>query len=151
MKRRIHPIYDFSVLRLPWRKRFASRTRSSSLGGRGLVWPASRMSEGGVGMIDGVLGVRLQRRSLLISSVILDRRVGVDRNSWQESTTSYTKLRTAGSKVPCAQGVIMATKIEQFVLELEKIISTSEPIQVLADGFGGAQGLAEGPLWWKEG
>jgi sugar lactone lactonase YvrE len=27
----------------------------------------------------------------------------------------------------------------------------SEPIQHLADGFGGAQGPAEGPLWWKEG
>src|SRR5438093_905182 len=45
----------------------------------------------------------------------------------------------------------MATKIEQFAPELEKIISTSEPIQALADGFGGAQGPAEGPLWWKEG
>jgi gluconolactonase len=27
----------------------------------------------------------------------------------------------------------------------------SEPIQHLAEGFGGAQGPAEGPLWWKEG
>src|SRR4030081_1969133 len=32
----------------------------------------------------------------------------------------------------------------------QKIISTSEPIEHLADGFGGAQGPAEGPLWWKE-
>jgi gluconolactonase len=45
----------------------------------------------------------------------------------------------------------MATKIEQLAPELEKIIATSEPIQALADGFGGAQGPAEGPLWWKEG
>jgi gluconolactonase len=45
----------------------------------------------------------------------------------------------------------MATKIDQFAPELEKIISTSEPIRALADGFGGAQGPAEGPLWWKEG
>jgi gluconolactonase len=45
-----------------------------------------------------------------------------------------------------------ATKrIEQLAPELEKIISTSEPIQELADGFGGAQGPAEGPLWWQEG
>jgi hypothetical protein len=42
-------------------------------------------------------------------------------------------------------------KIEQLAPELEKIISTSEPIQHLADGFGGTQGPAEGPLWWKEG
>ena len=42
-------------------------------------------------------------------------------------------------------------KIEQLAPELENIISASEPIQHLADGFGGAQGPAEGPLWWKEG
>src|ERR1041384_1573888 len=41
--------------------------------------------------------------------------------------------------------------IEQLAPELDKIISESEPIQHLADGFGGAQGPAEGPLWWKEG
>src|SRR2546430_3214221 len=42
-------------------------------------------------------------------------------------------------------------KIEQLAPELENIIATSEPIQHLADGFGGTQGPAEGPLWWKEG
>src|SRR5262245_44939317 len=41
--------------------------------------------------------------------------------------------------------------IEQFAPELEKIISLSEPIQMLADGFGGPQGPAEGPVRWKEG
>ena len=41
--------------------------------------------------------------------------------------------------------------IEQFAPELSKIISTGEPILQLADGFGGDQGPAEGPLWWKEG
>ena len=41
--------------------------------------------------------------------------------------------------------------IEQCSPELDKIISTSEPLQELADGFGGTQGPAEGPLWWKEG
>src|SRR4029077_6112123 len=35
--------------------------------------------------------------------------------------------------------------------ELEKTIATSEPIQNLADCFGGTLGPAEGPLWWKEG
>jgi gluconolactonase len=42
-------------------------------------------------------------------------------------------------------------RIEQLAPELEKIISSSEPIKELADGFGGPQGPAEGPLWWKEG
>ncbi len=41
--------------------------------------------------------------------------------------------------------------IEQFAPELATIISTSEPIHMLAEGFGGPQGPAEGPLWWKEG
>jgi len=41
--------------------------------------------------------------------------------------------------------------IEQFAPELQTIISLSEPIQMLADGFGGPQGPAEGPLWWQEG
>jgi gluconolactonase len=42
-------------------------------------------------------------------------------------------------------------RIEQLTPELEKIIAPSEPIKDLADGFGGAHGPAEGPLWWKEG
>src|ERR1700719_3813164 len=41
-------------------------------------------------------------------------------------------------------------RVEQLAPELEKIVSPSEPIQDLADGFGGAQGPAGGPLWWKE-
>jgi len=41
--------------------------------------------------------------------------------------------------------------IEQLAPELDRIISTTEPIRHLAEGFGGAQGPAEGPLWWKEG
>jgi gluconolactonase len=44
-----------------------------------------------------------------------------------------------------------AKRIEQLAPDLEKIISASEPIQDLADGFGGPQGPAEGPVWWKEG
>jgi gluconolactonase len=41
-------------------------------------------------------------------------------------------------------------RIEQLAPELDKIVSVSEPIYDLADGFGGAQGPAEGPLWWHE-
>lgn len=41
-------------------------------------------------------------------------------------------------------------RIEKFCPELEDIISLSEPIHHLADGFGGALGPAEGPLWWQE-
>jgi gluconolactonase len=42
-------------------------------------------------------------------------------------------------------------KIEQLDAALDKIIDASQPIQELASGFGGDQGPAEGPLWWKEG
>src|SRR5215510_10745525 len=42
-------------------------------------------------------------------------------------------------------------RIESFAPGLENIISASEPIQELAEGFGGTLGPAEGPVWWKEG
>src|SRR5262252_3083408 len=42
-------------------------------------------------------------------------------------------------------------RIEQLAPELDSIISTTEPIQELAAGFGGELGPAEGPVWWKEG
>src|SRR5438093_2420523 len=42
-------------------------------------------------------------------------------------------------------------RIEQLAPELEKLLSPSEPIHDLADGFGGPLGPAGGPLWWKEG
>jgi gluconolactonase len=44
-----------------------------------------------------------------------------------------------------------ATRIESLAPGLERIIATSEPIHALADGFGGAHGPAEGPVWHKEG
>ena len=44
-----------------------------------------------------------------------------------------------------------AARIEKLAPELDRLISTTEPIQYLADGYGGAHGPAEGPLWWKEG
>jgi gluconolactonase len=50
-----------------------------------------------------------------------------------------------------SSGVQSSKRIESFAADLEKIISPSEPIQELADGFGGPQGPAEGPVWWKEG
>lgn len=42
-------------------------------------------------------------------------------------------------------------RVEQLAPDLERIISVSEPIDELADGFGGPHGPAEGPLWWHEG
>jgi gluconolactonase len=45
----------------------------------------------------------------------------------------------------------LSKRIEKLDPALDRIIDTSETIHDLADGFGGAQGPAEGPLWWKEG
>ena len=47
-----------------------------------------------------------------------------------------------------AQG---APRIERLAPELDKIIDISQPINQLADGVGGPNGPAEGPVWWKEG
>jgi gluconolactonase len=47
--------------------------------------------------------------------------------------------------------IVLTPRIDQFDPALDKIISTSEPIKYIADGFGGPLGPAEGPLWWKEG
>ena len=44
-----------------------------------------------------------------------------------------------------------AKRIERLAPELDAIISTSEPIRVLAEGYGGDMGQAEGPVWWKDG
>jgi gluconolactonase len=44
-----------------------------------------------------------------------------------------------------------AKRIERLDPALDRIIDAAQPIEELADGFGGPQGPAEGPLWWKEG
>jgi len=45
----------------------------------------------------------------------------------------------------------MPKQIDRLAPELDRIISATEQIHELADGFGGAHGPAEGPLWWHEG
>jgi gluconolactonase len=48
-------------------------------------------------------------------------------------------------------GAQATKRIESLAPELDKIIAPSEPIQELAEGFGGPLGPAEGPVWWQEG
>ncbi len=55
---------------------------------------------------------------------------------------------SSGMRGAFAQG---ATRIDQMAPELDKIISTTEPIKELANGLGGPLGPVEGPVWWKEG
>jgi len=42
-------------------------------------------------------------------------------------------------------------RIEKLAPELDRILSSTQPIRKLASGFGGDIGPAEGPLWWAEG
>jgi gluconolactonase len=55
--------------------------------------------------------------------------------------------------IPGASGALAqgATRIDQMAPELDKIISTAEPIKELTSGLGGPLGPVEGPVWWKEG
>ena len=41
--------------------------------------------------------------------------------------------------------------IERIAPEMDRIVSMDETIEELGDGYGGDQGPAEGPVWWKEG
>ena len=41
--------------------------------------------------------------------------------------------------------------IEQLAPELSAIVSTDASIEYLADGYGGDNGPAEGPVWWSDG
>jgi gluconolactonase len=41
--------------------------------------------------------------------------------------------------------------IEQHAAALTRIVSLNQEVEELASGFGGDQGPAEGPVWWKEG
>lgn len=41
--------------------------------------------------------------------------------------------------------------IEKSAPELDRIVATDQTIEELGVGYGGDQGPAEGPVWWKEG
>ena len=41
--------------------------------------------------------------------------------------------------------------IEQLQPELDRIVSPDQDIEELGSGYGGANGPAEGPVWWKDG
>ena len=74
---------------------------------------------------------------------------GMSRRTMLTAAAAASGLAVVGG----ARGVLAqgAKRIEQIAPELDKIISTSEPIKELASGFGGNLGPCEGPVWWKEG
>jgi gluconolactonase len=64
------------------------------------------------------------------------------------SAAAASGLALGGISGAGAQG---ATRIDAMAPELDKIISTTEPIRELVNGLGGPLGPVEGPVWWKEG
>src|ERR1700704_502180 len=81
---------------------------------------------------------------------IMRTSIGITRRSVLEMTTLGGVAFARGTRGALAQPS-PAKRIERLAPELDAIIATSEPIRVLAEGYGGDQGPAEGPVWWKEG
>ena len=72
------------------------------------------------------------------------------------SRRQFLKSAAAASCVTATGGVANAwaqgaQRIERLDPALDRILSSTQPIQELGSGYGGAMGPAEGPLWWKEG
>jgi gluconolactonase len=64
------------------------------------------------------------------------------------AATAGAAFATGSYGLALAEGT---KRIEQLAPELDNIVGSAEPINQLADGVGGDNGPAEGPLWWKEG
>jgi gluconolactonase len=81
---------------------------------------------------------------------IMRASLGISRRSLLEMAALGGVAAATGTRGALAQPS-PAKRIEKLAPELDAIIATSEPIRVLAEGYGGDQGPAEGPVWWKEG
>src|SRR5512146_1107717 len=60
---------------------------------------------------------------------------------------------SAGFALAASRGTWAAapsSHIERLAPELDAILSPTEPVRVLATGYGGDAGQAEGPVWWRE-
>src|SRR3954470_23049259 len=79
----------------------------------------------------------------------MSARSGISRRQALQMTAALGGLAMVSSVNSALSQV--APRIEQLAPALEKILSPSQTIEHLADGFGGPLGPAEGPLWWKEG
>ncbi len=64
------------------------------------------------------------------------------------AATAGAAFATGSYGLALAEGT---KRIERLAPELDNIVGSAEPINQLADGVGGDNGPAEGPLWWKEG
>jgi gluconolactonase len=71
----------------------------------------------------------------------------ISRRHMLQTAGAASSLALIGAGAFAQQG----KRIEKLDPALDKIIDTSEAITELGNNFGGPDGPAEGPLWWKEG
>jgi gluconolactonase len=79
----------------------------------------------------------------------MDARNGISRRRMIELAAIAGSAAMLGSRASFAAAP--AQKIEQLDAALEHIIDTAQPIKTLAEGYGGPNGQAEGPVWWSDG
>src|SRR5436853_202897 len=75
-------------------------------------------------------------------------RNGLSRRHMLTMAGAAGSFALAGGRSGFAQA---GKRIEKLDPSVDAIIDTTQPVQELGSGFGGALGSAEGPLWWKEG
>src|SRR5215472_11639199 len=86
---------------------------------------------------------------------LLQRRGGTGmRKSRGISRRSVLELTALGGLAMTRAGAAFAQpaarRIERLDPALDAIISVDEPIKILAEGYGGDRGQAEGPVWWAD-
>src|SRR6266446_1803969 len=88
-------------------------------------------------------------RNPCIGGNLMTNHPNISRRQMLAMSAAAGGLATTGIGRASAQQPVR--RIDQFDPALEKIISTAEPINSIADGMGGPLGPVEGPVWWKEG
>src|SRR5260370_1283873 len=88
-------------------------------------------------------------RNPCIGGNLMTNHLNISRRQMLAMSAAAGGLAASGIGRASAQQPVK--RIEQFDPALEKIISTTEPINSIADGMGGPLGPVEGPVWWKEG
>jgi len=142
------------------RRRNACKTESSEIHRRLLEkpWPAiytithlpRSSARGGKGDCQGSCNdASLGHEEIARGGRIMPNTYGLSRRTILEMGAAAGAIALT-SDITRAHAQSAAPRIEQMAPELDKILSTTEPIQTLATGFGGG-GNTEGPVWWKEG
>lgn len=74
---------------------------------------------------------------------------GISRRSML-AMTAFGGAALTRTGAALAQAAAPMRRIERLDPALDAIISVDEPIKILAEGYGGDRGQAEGPVWWSD-